>query len=557
MFKYELIGDNNYIFDIIGTLSKNRDVPNLLDYLDLDESVKQDWKILKNIYNAKNIIAKHIDSSSNIHIVVDTDADGYTSASILYQYLLLHNEELNITYHIHDKKTHGIANVSEDLEIDLLLIPDASSNEKREHKRFYDRGVEVVVIDHHAIDCEESKFATIVNPYLNNEGNLSLSGAGVVYKVCQALDEHYDTDFADYFLDLVAVGNIADMMSLKELETRFLINEGLLNINNSFLQALITKQDYSIKGKLNPTTIGFYIAPLINAVTRIGTIEERENMFKAFIEHKELVEYTHRGKDKPDLVPFISDFARQCVNIKSRQDRAKNKKVDSIIDNAVINDNDKIILLKDMNIDQGSKGLIANQLASKFMKPIIIVDYNEKEGLYTGSGRSYGGFDELRDILNDSEHIEYAKGHGSAFGVGISNKNMEGITSHLNELLSKVDFSKKYNVDFLIPLKSMNTSIIEEINNLSPVWGKDIVEPRIVISDFKINDVNFEVIGSKSDTIQMQRGNITYIMFKQKEEDILNIKNTKEIEVVGTCNVNIYKGIKKYQFIIDDINIIK
>ncbi|MFJ3388893.1 DHH family phosphoesterase [Lysinibacillus sp. NPDC086135] len=557
MFKYELIGDNDYIFDVIGTLSQNRDVSNLNDYLELDKSVTQDWKILKNIHNVKNTIAKHVDNGSKIYIVVDSDADGYTSASILYQYLKLQNEELDITYHIHDKKIHGIASVSDDLEIDLLLIPDASSNEEEEHKRFHDKGIDVVVIDHHEVDCEESKYATIVNPYLNNQGNLSLSGAGVVYKVCQALDEHYNTDFSDYFLDLVAVGNVADMMSLKELETRYLINEGLLNINNSFLQALIAKQEYSMKSKLNPTTIGFYIAPLINAVTRIGTIQEREDMFKAFIEHKELVEYKPRGKDKSELIPFITDFARQCVNIKSRQDRAKNKMVDSIIESAVINESDKVLLLKDMNIDNGSKGLIANQLASKFMKPIIIVDYNKKEDLYTGSGRSYGGFDELRDILNESEYIEYAKGHGSAFGVGISNENIGKITLHLNELMSNIDFSKKFKVDFLIPLKSMNSSIIEEISELSPVWGKDIIEPKLVINDFKLNDVNFEIIGSKLDTIQMQRGNITYIMFKQKEEDILNIKNAKEIEVVGTCSVNTYKGVKQYQIIIDDINIIK
>lgn len=557
MFKYELIGDNDYIFDIVGTLSQNRNVSNLQDYLDLDKSVTQDWKILKNIHNVKNTIAKHIDNDSNIHIVVDADADGYTSASILYQYLKLQNEELNITYHIHDKKTHGISNVSDDLEIDLLLVPDASSNEEEEHKRFYENGIDVVVIDHHEIDCEESKYATIVNPYLNNEGNLSLSGAGIAYKVCQALDDHYGTDFADHFLDLVAVGNIADMMSLKELETRYLINEGLLNINNSFLQALIAKQDYSIKSKLNPTTIGFYIAPLINAVTRIGTIKEREDMFKAFIEHKELVEYKPRGKNKSELVPFISDFARQCVNIKSRQDRAKNKMVDNIIENVNVNEDDKIVLLKDMQIDNGSKGLIANQLASKFMKPIIIVDYNKKEDLYTGSGRSYGGFDELRDILNDSEHIEYAKGHGSAFGIGISKENIESVSVHLNDMMSNVDFSKKYKVDFLIPLKSMNSSIIEEISELSPVWGKDITEPKIVINDFKLNDVNLEIIGSKLDTIQMQRGNITYIMFKQNKDVILKLKNTKEIEIVGTCSINKYKEIKQYQFIIDDINIIK
>src|SRR5690606_19781363 len=136
-----------------------------------------------------------------------------------------------------------------------------------------------------------------------------LSGAGVVIKFCEALDRNLGLDYSPSFYDLVALGNIADSMLMTELETRYYVQEGLKEVNNDFFNALISKQEYSMGGKVNITGVNFYISPLINSVIRVSNLSEKIDMFKAFIGEKELVKYKPRGSDET-LVPLVSDVAR-------------------------------------------------------------------------------------------------------------------------------------------------------------------------------------------------------------------------------------------------------
>lgn len=89
------------------------------------------------------------------------------------------------------------------------------------------------------------------------------------------MDELLGKSCANDFLDLVAVGMIGDMMDIRNVETRYLIQEGLKNIRNPFIKGMIDKNSYQLKGSLTPISVAFYIVPYINAVTRVGTQEEK------------------------------------------------------------------------------------------------------------------------------------------------------------------------------------------------------------------------------------------------------------------------------------------
>ena len=95
----------------------------------------------------------------------------------------------------------------------------------------------------------------------------------MVYKFCSYIDELFGYDYADLFLDLVALGMVGDMMDVRNFETKHLISKGIVNIRNPFIKEMIKVQNYSIEknGGLNPFTIGFYIAPQINGTIRMGT----------------------------------------------------------------------------------------------------------------------------------------------------------------------------------------------------------------------------------------------------------------------------------------------
>lgn len=180
-------------------------------------------------------------------IIVDSDNDGFTSATIMYSYLKDLMPDCKIDYILHEGKQHGlqdhIKNLTEGGEhYGLIILPDSSSNDYVYHEQLSDLGTSVLVLDHHITDTELSENAIVINNQLSpNYKNKELTGAGVVYQFCRYLDLKLDKSFADKYMDLAAWGIIGDMGSMLELENRYIVKEGLKNINNKLLWALMEK----------------------------------------------------------------------------------------------------------------------------------------------------------------------------------------------------------------------------------------------------------------------------------------------------------------------------
>ena len=160
------------------------------------------------VSDGARMLVKHISQNDKILIQIDSDCDGYTSAAALINYLnclfpgFVQN---NIYYRIHTGKQHGIILDTIPDDVKLVICPDSSSNDYDEHKTLAGRGVDVLVIDHHEADAI-SENACIINNQLCDYPTKSLSGVGVVYKFCSHLDDLLNVDYANQFLDLVALG---------------------------------------------------------------------------------------------------------------------------------------------------------------------------------------------------------------------------------------------------------------------------------------------------------------------------------------------------------------
>ena len=543
--KYKLIGDNDYIFDPQGTILRNRGITDIEKFMSITEKDTHSFKLLKNIDKAVECLVSHIDKKSTILIVVDPDVDGYTSAAILYKYIKIIDVDANILYALHDDKTHGLKNIEIKDNIDLVVTPDSGSNDFEYHKNLKERNIDLLVIDHHEIDYE-SKDAIVINTQLGDYPNHQLSGAGVVYKFCKALDEHFWQFEADQFLDLVALGNIADSMSMKEYETQYYVQKGLQNIKNEFFKALIRKQEYSLKGKLNITEVAFYISPLINAVVRVGEMQDKVDMFKSFIEIDELVDYKPRGKKETIKVSLYDDMARRCANLRAKQVRITNKLMDeleeSISENSSVDD--KLIFIHDIKIDSGLTGYVANKLASKYKKPTILLRTSEEEGILTGSARGYdrGELKDFRAVVESSSLFEWAKGHPNAYGAAIKEDQVEKVKPSINKLLSNYIFEDYYIVDFRIDASSLTKNLIIDICELEYLWGKDINEPYLLIENIDTNSVDINLIGKNEDTISIYQDDIKYILFKSNKEFYEEILRSSSFDLIGRPSVNEYKG---------------
>ena len=177
-------------------------------YLRLTEQDIIEPKTIDNIDVGAKMLLKHIAKRNKIFIQIDSDVDGYTSAAALINYLnylFPGFTQNNILYRIHDGKQHGIILETIPEDVKLVIIPDAGSNDYEQHKALKEKGIDVLVIDHHEADYI-SPDACIINNQTCNYINKTLSGVGMVYKFCSYIDEVSGKNYADKLLDLTAIG---------------------------------------------------------------------------------------------------------------------------------------------------------------------------------------------------------------------------------------------------------------------------------------------------------------------------------------------------------------
>lgn len=260
---------------------------------------------------------KHLENGSKIRLYVDCDVDGFTSAAVFLNYFntMLKDKYPNVefTYHIPEGKEHGLRSVMDELVhnkiCDLIVLPDSSSNDYTEHEILKSMGYDILVLDHHDAD-RYSENAVVINNQLSSDyPNKAASGVGIVYKFLQLFDAMEGYDHADSYLDLVALGEISDMMNMQTAENRFICERGLSTITNVLFQSIVKKQCYSMfgiyeadfdekyykNGEVTQIKVAFYVTPLINALIRVGTQKDKEMLFCGFIEGGKIIESTKRG----------------------------------------------------------------------------------------------------------------------------------------------------------------------------------------------------------------------------------------------------------------------
>ena len=541
--------------------------------------------LIANIREGAQMLIKHVAQNDKVLIQIDSDCDGYTSAATLINYLnclfpgFVQN---NVLYRIHSGKQHGIIPTSIPEDVKLVIAPDSSSNDYEEHKELFEKGIDVLVIDHHEADAV-SEYACVINNQLCDYPTKSLSGVGMVYKFCSYIDELLNADYADQFLDLVALGMVADMMDLRDFETRHLITQGLSQIRNPYFKAMVAKQEYSLKNEVTPFGVAFYIAPYVNATIRMGTQDEKLMLFESMLDYRgyELIPSTKRGC-KGQTETRVEQACRNCTNIKNRQTKARDaalETIEHIIEEKNLLEN-KILAIKldSFSADKNLTGLIANQLMAKYQRPVLLLNKTVEEikcfgtkgeeitlldVSWEGSGRGYdkSKFDNLREFLKDSGLVMYAEGHANALGVGIKDLNFDTFVNYSNRALAEFDFTPCYKVDFIFQGADFKGNDILEIAELKSLWGQGVEEPLVALENINLHAGNVELMSAnKSPTLKITLPNGTsLIKFKSSKEEFETF-NSKSgcitINVVGKCERNIWNGIAKPQIIIEDYEIV-
>lgn len=518
---YKLIGENN-LENPREQILKNRGITEEL--LNVGEEVVEDYMNYDNIIEGCELLMKHIEEGNKICVLIDADVDGITSSAILVNYLYREFPTIDLTFKHHLGKQHGLSDKDIVIQdgIKLVIVPDAGTNDLKEIEALYKRGIEVLVIDHHELEGEYSKYGVLINNQTSKKvKNKNLSGVGIVYKFLCAFSDYYYLDSPEEFLDIVALGNIADVMDAKSPETRYYIKEGLKNIKNPFIKALIKEKEFDMDGKINITTVGWNLSPLLNGCIRSGRIIEKEKLYTVMITNKN-----------------CEEVARLCKNAKSRQDTSVKNNMAKIEKILKINDSDKVIIASGCGASKSQTGLIAGKLTSKYKKPTFL--YSNEGDIVKGSARGLGSINLKEDLINSG--LANGIGHALAFGFEFKFRDIEKIEEYFNELYKDIDFgSSDYEVDFELTTFDVYQEFIDEIASMEDEWGNGLNTPLIVIKDFclNLNESNFRGIANVVWDIYGVKC-IKKFTSKVWKEEFVNKK--MYVDIIGKCAIDTHSG---------------
>lgn len=575
--------NENFGSDYVANLLKARGVTDLEAYLTPSAKYLQSPLGFKNMMLAAALYGRVVNSNGRILIVVDSDCDGFTSAAIIYQYTKRMNPNCHVDYWLHEGKQHGLQDhidrlMEENSEYDLIILPDSSSNDATYHNMLEEVNIPCLILDHHETDVKLSDNAVVVNNQLSpNYTNKDLTGAGVVYQFCRYIDSIHGHNWADDYMDLAAWGIVGDMGSMLSLENRYIVYTGLdiHHIKNDFLKCLLNKQAYSLTAKqfasweeivekVNPISIAFYIVPMVNAMIRVGTMEEKERLFLAFIDGSRLVPCNKRGA-KGTMERVDIESARECTNAKNSQNRIKEKAVDKLEARIFKYDllENKILLLEledDDEFPSELNGLVATQLANKYKIPTLVGRRNSENKL-RGSirGLNESELKDFKKFLTDSGLFDFVQGHANAAGYAIDGHKIDSLLNYANTELADVDFGENvHDVNFSRDGNAADlVRLVTEIGEVSGIWGQNTGEPVIHVSSIKVDPATVRIMGANKDTVRIDYNGVSYLKFRAGDliEELNNRFTPFTIDVVGKANLNEWCGRYTPQLFIDDYDI--
>ncbi len=569
-FKYKLLGNvrfGNEIEDIL----KLKGITDINAFINPTIMNMENENLFENIEIARDILVKHIANNSIIDLLVDCDCDGYTSAANIYQYIKRINRSIQIRYFIHKGKIHGLKDVVDSICLDdskLIIIPDAGSGDINECIKLKECGKEVIIFDHHNIRNEDNTIpnnpAVIVNnQYSNKITDKAMTGVGITYKFTKLLDKYYGVNYADDYVDLVALGMIGDRADVTNLQTRYLILEGLKEIRNQtnknkLISVFVEAQMYSMNNKITINGIGFYVCPLINSMIRLGEYEDKRYMFEALCNSNQILERKVKGKGIVNMT--IQEYMlKACQSSNRKQKKLTEGSADILSEEIQKYGMDKLPILvcnaRD-DVDSNSIGLIANRLAEQYQRPCLLM--RRKGDICKGSGRGYEKCEilDFNQWCKDTKLFTKVEGHSNAFGCEISFNNINKLLQILSNM-EKID-EPTYYVYNIYDVSMLHDQIIKNIAKYDYIWGNNVEPPLFFIKNIICNKYNINLLGAKQNRIEFFYHNIKFI--KQTKgssliklfKEIVSIGDNVKFDIIGKFSLDMKNG-KCPQVIVEDM----
>ena len=493
-------------------------------YLNPDSSCLDDAKFYPNIEKAANLLFKATTDKYKIGLLVDVDCDGMCSATIIRTFLNTYYDIDPVIY-IRQGKAHGLrASASEDIVeqikadgIQLMIIPDAGTNDAPECHDLKAHGCNTLILDHHKVEVDNPD-AVIVNHHLSDGLNVALSGTGVTAKFIQYYCEYYHVD-APYMDDLVAMSIFSDSCSLIPLENRCYADVGMHRVENDMIKAMLP---LASRYGVNPTGYSWAMIPLINAICRQEKIDDKRRLFDAMSGHGDIEEAIKMCKSAHRLQ---ADEVKQIM-----------EEVEPTLDL-----NHKVAVGHAKPQDANLIGLVANKFMSKYHKPIILL---RPMNTTTWSG-SFRSPVPLNEIINNSGYGR-ALGHDFAAGVYVKKADLPKLIDYLDT----IDFpdEPEINVTACLNVNDVNVKMCQMCEDNKELYGTGVPEPTFFFQGV-IYTENVQMFKKRTTTIKVTLDGMDFLMFMANQDQIddFTFSGPKLINIVATLSTNTWNNVTTKQ----------
>jgi len=529
---------------------RKRGIPDteMESFVDANIASLREPTLMKGIELAGKLIQDIILNKQRICIVGDFDADGITSTAMMVMAL----RELgagNVSWYINSRFDLGygfqVGTLDEILlegPVDLIITVDNGITSFEAVKKAKELGIKVIITDHHELGMELPVAEVLINPKQPDclYPDQNLAGVGVAFKLIQHLFHCQNLDRrALLYLDLVAIGTVADVMTLRG-ENRVIVKNGLKLINwknvRSGIKAI--KKVFGINGEITTYHLGFIYGPALNAQGRIYGIPSLAI---------ELL--TTKDSVRAEVI------ATKLFEINQERQQITRTQVENALATIGVTTSKFIVYYKP-ELHEGIVGLIAGRVKEKYNVPTLILTSDKEVGLAKGSARSVSGFDVKKHIIDDcSDLLLKGGGHAMAAGVTMRVEDIGELQERLEAIAATYAdeiFQPDRRIDCIFDANEISLELVDEIQELAP-FGAGFLAPVFKIRKFMVQRKIY--MGKKKEHLKLISDKGLEVLAFGQAETYLSNGEPLVISPVGRPTKNEWLGRTTVQFTIKGDNL--
>ena len=505
--------------------------------------------LLPDMEKACERIKSAIHNGEKITVFGDYDADGVTSTALLYSYLSKNGA--NVDYYIPDRAGEGYGMNIDAIEslkergTSLIITVDNGISAIEEIRKAKELSIDVVVTDHHQCSEVLPEAVAVVDPH-RKDSDIEFrewAGVGVAFKLVSALADCDAYDLLDEYGDILAIGTIADIVSLKG-ENRILVRSGLSVLNDSYQNSTLRKglkaliDESGTNKSMTSMSAAFRIAPRINAAGRMGSANRAIKLL-----------LTDDTEEATLLASEIGSANSERQSTESGITESAEKYIEEHPEIKFA----RVIVVDGEDWHQGVIGIVASRLCEKYGKPCIVI--SKSGDIAKGSGRSVEGFSLYDALFYCKDILVQYGGHKLAAGLTVETKNIDEFRALVNEYAEKnASALPVLKLDCKLNPASVSLDLLSSISILEP-FGAENPQPLFGLFGMKITGI--QPVGSNKHirlTVNKNGVNLPVMLFSVAPEDFPYCVSDV-IDLAIRLSQNEYMGETKVSIQVKDIKL--